>query len=282
MKKKILLTGGTGYIGKNIILKLSNQYDFVNLGRNFAPVYKNILWNTNNEIDIDDEIDTVIHGASVIGNKGYNLREYVDVNVRFTSDILDFCTKNNVKNLIYLSTGGVYGFKNEKFKETDRCEPQGIYNLSKKFSEDLCLLKSSQMRIIIYRLFFPYGPNQKGRLFDNLIKNMIQKNVVNLNLGGFPKINPIYIDDLINIIKFDIESNNEGIYNVSGNEELSIENIARIINSYLNIYDLEYIYNNNKVQNLLGDNTKLSKNINLKNINNLENTIEIILDKYKL
>ncbi|MBW6408573.1 NAD-dependent epimerase/dehydratase family protein [Clostridium weizhouense] len=281
MKKRILLTGGTGYVGKNIILELGSKYDFINLGRNSTNLCKSIIWTPNTKLEINEEIDTVIHGASVVGNTSLDFSEYVNANIKFTSDLLDFCTHNNVKNFIYLSTGGVYGFKEGRFKEDDKCNPEGIYNLSKKFSEDLCLLKSNSMRVVIYRLFFPYGLNQKGRLFDNIITNIINQKRVVLNKDGRPIINPIYIDDLIKIIDYEIQSNNEGIFNISGMEEVSIKDIVLLMNKYLKIPDLNYIYNNNNVSNLLGENKKIIKSLNYNFKNNIDKSIKKIIETYR-
>jgi nucleoside-diphosphate-sugar epimerase len=44
MKKKIAITGGTGFLGKNIIHTLQDQYTFINIGRNNSPFCKNIRW----------------------------------------------------------------------------------------------------------------------------------------------------------------------------------------------------------------------------------------------
>lgn len=280
MKKRILLTGGTGYLGKNLISTLNKEYDFINLGRNSTELCKNIIWNPNETIKINEEVDTIIHCAAIVGNNQINLSEYINTNIKFTSDLLDICTKNKVRNFIYISTGGVYGFKDEKFKESDPCNPSGIYNLSKKFSEDLCLLKSNEMRIVINRLFFPYGPNQQGRLFDNLIRSIIEEKKVNLNIGGAPIINPIYIDDLVKIIKLEIDGNVEGIFNICGEEQISIKNISGIINKYLNISQLEYLYTKNKVSNLLGDNEKVSKLLNYRCRSNINESIKKIIENY--
>lgn len=282
MKKKVLLTGSTGYIGKNIILKLGSKYEFINLGRNSTELCSNVIWNFNKKIEINQEIDTVIHSAALIGNEFSSLSEYVNANIKFTSDLLDFCTNNNVKNFIYLSTGGVYGFKENKFKENDTCNPQGIYNLSKKFSEDLCLLKANSMRIVIYRLFFPYGLNQKGRLFDNLMVNIINKKKIVLNKNGKPIINPVYIDDLIKIIDCEIQGNNEGIFNIAGIEDVSIKEIVGIMQRHLNIPELNYRYNNNKVFNLLGDNEKIIKSLNYKFKNNIDESIKNMIEHKKI
>lgn len=279
-KKKILISGGTGYLGRNIIDKLDDKYEFINIGRNQNSLCENIQWNSEGTVVVNEKIDTVIHSAAIIGDSRESLSEYINVNIKFTSQLLDYCLKNKVENFIYISSGGVYGYKETPFKETDQCNPQGIYNLSKKFSEDLSLLCSEKMRIVIYRPFFPFGPNQKGRLFDNLITSIMKNKSVKLNLGGGPIINPICIEDFIEIVDQEIVGKNEGIFNLAGVECMSIKDIVEKISEKLQIENLEYKYVDNKVENLIGDNSKLKEATNYNYKISFSEAIDKVIYKY--
>jgi UDP-glucose 4-epimerase len=271
MKRTILVTGGTGFIGGSFINYSKDYHKCVNLGRNKNNQCKNIYWNLKDSLeDIREDIDTVVHCASLVGNNELNKSSYIDINVKSTLHLLEFCERNQVRKFIYISTGGVYGYKSESSYESDKANPIDMYSMSKYFSEKICELYSNKFSIVILRLFFPYGNGQKGRLFDNLIKNISSNKDIILNKGGYPVINPIHISDVNTIINQIIEINCSGIFNLCGEELISVEDLSRKIAKHLNVKELKCIYTENNISNLIGSN----KNI----LNMLKYRLQVDLD----
>lgn len=283
MAKNILITGGTGFVGSNFINLYRNQYNFINLGRGENISCKNVFWDLRSELDYktDKNIDAVIHCASIVGNSRYPKSEYIDINLRSTLELLEYCVKNNIKKFIYISTGGVYGYNKEKVKEDAICNPIDIYGMSKYFSEKLCDLYKDKLTIVILRLFFPYGNGQAGRLLTNLTNSIVNNKEITLNKGGLPIINPIHVFDVVNIINKVIEKDCSGIFNVSGDEYISLENLCRKIAFHAKIDNLKFVYNNNDITNLAGTNEKVCKLLNYKISTDLDAGIKMYLKSLK-
>lgn len=279
MNRNIIITGGTGFLGRNLINTFKDDDIVYNLGRNRNEDCENISWNLNDSIEtiqLPCNIDTIIHCASIVGESNSNHREYIDVNVGSTLELLEYSVKTGVKQFVYISTGGVYGFENNPFKENDRCNPKGIYSISKYFSEKICMEYVDKIKITIIRVFFPYGKGQKGRLISNLINKITNGEKVTLNNEGMPFINPINIVDLCNIINGVVDKRLEGIFNACGNEIVSIQELCQIISDKFNIKNVQYEFNHNNCKNMLGDNKKIMDSLNYSIKTKLVDGIETI------
>lgn len=258
--KKMLITGGTGFIGGSLLEKFSKEYDVYNVGRNLNSKYKNIEWNLKNNIEeskFPRKVDTIIHSGAIINEEKYSTSEYIEVNVTSTLKLIKYALKAEVKNFVYISTGGVYGFSEYPCKEDDECNPHGLYNITKYISEKLCLEYSDKMNIIILRLFFPYGESQRNRLISNLIKKIKKSEEVVLNKNGKPYINPIHIYDLTEIVKKILENEKSGILNICGDESFSIEELCYIIAKEYQVENPNIVYSDKICKNLIGDNIKV-------------------------
>lgn len=263
MPRSLLLTGGTGFIGANLIKLLKDDYQVINVGRNESPNCENIFWDLSSKLELNIKPDMVIHCASIVGNNSVpDKTSYIDINVKSTLHLLEYCKAMNIKKFIYLSTGGVYGYNNDICKENSICNPIDIYSMSKYFSEMLFKLYESDISITVLRLFFPYGKGQNGRLISNLIYNITKSNSIYLNKNGLPIVNPIHIIDVIEIIKKVIETDISGTFNVCGNELISIEDLCIKIAQHVGIKNVKVVYHDRNVANLIGDNSKICSILN--------------------
>lgn len=280
MTGRILITGGTGFIGSNLIDSLKNNYEFINLGRSNNRSCKNVYWDLMGNLNtkIDDKIDAVIHCASIVGNSNLNKSNYIDINVKSTLELLEFCLKNHVKKFVYISTGGVYGYNKKELGEDNGCNPIDIYSLSKYFSEKLCDLYKDKISIVILRMFFPYGNGQRGRLISNLVNDILQGKEINLNKNGLPMINPIHITDVVSILKGILKINCSGIFNICGDECISIEDLCKKISYNYNSSTPKFIYNNNCVTNLMGSNKKICNLLEFNMKVNLDKGIKLLVN----
>lgn len=258
---KALITGGTGFIGSNMIAILSkNNFDCINLGRSFSHQCLNIRWNLKdnlNNILQGKDYDIILHSASIIGGEcEKNKMECIDVNIKSTIQLLEYASKLPVKQFVYISTGGVYGCNKKMLAENNNCMPDGFYSKSKYFAEQLCQEYEKAVPITIARLFFPYGKFQQNRLLNNL-KNKIQNNqLVPLNSNGTPRINPVHIKDVCNILLELIQKKVIGTFNICGEEIVSIDDIVKTMEKKLNII-AKLSYKKNNTLDLIGSNEKV-------------------------
>ncbi|WP_136795834.1 NAD-dependent epimerase/dehydratase family protein [Desulfosediminicola ganghwensis] len=113
--KKVLVTGGGGFVGKNIIrMLLDRGVECTAVGRNVYPAVEE-LGARSLAVDIRDsakvnevvrDVDTVFHVAALAGIWG-DWQDYYSINVQGTENILAACRKNNISRLVYTSTPSV-------------------------------------------------------------------------------------------------------------------------------------------------------------------------------
>ena len=281
-KKNIIVTGGTGFVGRNLIGRLSEEYDCINLGRNQNKHCLNLLWDCHGNLPeeplLGKSTDYMVHCAAIVGVNGSIARsEYIDINVRATQELLDFAVKNRIEHFVYISTGSVYGESANMLTEEDLCDPKDIYGMTKYFGELLCNNYRSKLDITVLRLFFPYGEGQSGRLIPALVNKIRCDEQLVLNEQGLPLINPIYISDLADIVLGVIKHRTKGVFNVSGDEVLSVKDICNKIAGKLNKDSCKFFFTNKKVPVITGSNRKICDLLNYKMKVGIDEGLERVL-----
>jgi UDP-glucose 4-epimerase len=203
MKKKILVTGGAGYIGSKISYDLTDLgynvfiIDNLSTGHKFLVNKKATFYHGDvldfklvDKIISKNKIDKIIHLAASLSveESQSNPLKYYQNNVEGTRTLLQAAVKNNLKEIIFSSTCAVYGdVKNNKVKETDFCEPKSYYGKTKLLAE-LLIKNYSEKYNFSYaclRYFNVVGSDEKlrtglinknGQLFKNLSINLMKKN----------------------------------------------------------------------------------------------------------
>ncbi len=237
----ILLTGATGFIGKNLIpelTKLGSLRVFVRKTSHLALLraYSNIeivYGDLEKNKGIDEAlqaVDTVVHcAARTIGN---NFIEYYKTNTIGTAHLITAMSKRRTKRILYLSSHAACGPCCEKkpLRESDYLKPISFYGRSKKLAEDIVI--NSGIDFIILRPAAIYGP------YDMEILRYIKL----LNRGFCPIIgfgekyvNLLYVTDLVQLILTLIHkgSFNNQIYFVNDGHHYSYEEVLEQIAVHL-------------------------------------------------
>ena len=242
--KKILVTGGSGYKGALLIKKLLNQNYYIinidiNLFGNLFLKHKNVK---NYNIDIRDvsnidltNVDACIHLASIANDPMTEINPSLswETSVLGTKILIESLIKYKVKNLIYASSGSVYGIKKEKLVTEDlKLEPISTYNKVKMVTERVIMSYKDKINSVIIRPATVCGFSPRMRL--DVTVNMLTYQALKYKkitvFGGFQKRPNIHIDDILDVYLFFLKKKINGteIYN-AGFENLSILQIAKII-----------------------------------------------------
>ena len=168
--KKILFTGGSGYIGSHIINELNKHsykiynYDLIVYDHYINQGVENIMIFVIkiSKILLEIKPDLIIHLAVLTNVEESNLypAEYYAANTFGTMSLLCAMKKAFVKNIIFSSTAAVYDLnKNESLVENDELKPQNVYGKSKMFAENIILdmANSYKFNFIIFRFFNVIG-----------------------------------------------------------------------------------------------------------------------------
>lgn len=220
VRKNILITGATGFIGKHLVHKLSEpqlkkKYNSISFVR--KPANTNFILGSLEEKDTllraTKNIDCVIHLAGEIKSSNKNLN-YI-TNVIGTKNLIEACQENNVKRLIF--SGTVNADLNKK----------GAYGESKKQAEEL--VRNSSLDYVILKLSMVYGPgdNQLSKTLA-LVKKLP---VIPIPGDGNKKIQPVYIEDVLKVILtcLEIKQFKKKVYNIAGPYPITFNEYIQLV-----------------------------------------------------
>lgn len=264
---KYLVTGGAGFIGSHLVDYLLKTGHEVVCVDNFDKFYsdeikmdnlKNAASNKNFtllKIDIRDsaalepvfksyDFDVIFHLAAKAGVRPSieNPKEYYDVNVLGTLNILEMIRKyNKSKKLVFTSSSSVYGNNNKiPFNENDTVDhPISPYAASKKSAELICYNYHYlyNIKVNCLRLFTVYGPRQRPDLaihkFTDLI---IQNKEITIYGNGSMKRDYTFVTDILEgIIKAAENLNGFEIINLGNSYPVSLLELVQDLSEILNI-----------------------------------------------
>lgn len=201
--KTILLTGATGYLGGYLSENFLNKgFKIIALALNKNEQYKfqdNILTKvyyldktTVKEIFDNENVDIVIHTATLYGRRQEHLTSMEKVNVEFPLEVLNEAINHNVKIFVNTST-----ILNKNINP---------YTLTKNHFEDWLSLYSDKIKCINLKLDHFYGPNDKPIKFIAWIIQELKNNVEKIDLTkGTQTRDFIYIDDVVSAFDIVIE-----------------------------------------------------------------------------
>ena len=232
--KKILITGSSGFIGKNLVENLLTEYKITGLSKKRKNSKLNYITKDISKITSKDfkNIFCVIHLAAITDLKV--CKDFPDqcitTNVLGTQKILEAARKNNCK-VIYASTSHVYGIpKKLPINETASTSPTSIYAGSKLAGEILCesYHKQFNMDISIVRIFSVYGPESNNHcVIPNIVTQLKNSNIIKLgNINS--RRDFIFISDIINAFRIILNNiNGFNVYNVGAEKSYSIKEICK-------------------------------------------------------
>ena len=261
---KILLFGGSGFIGKHLINKMNGKYDFLSLSRNLednsmCSKIADILKPESYEPFLENT-ETIIN---LIGQIGPNLEQFTSANLTGSLNLLNSAVKYNVKNIILISTTNVYGENNNSpSKETDILSPESNYGIIKMMNEKLYehFSKIYGINVTILRLSGVYGPGKIKGFFPQMFNAINDKTIIlKLYNNGNQLRDFVYIDDIIDGILKSINHNSSGfnIFNLSSSNRYSIKEIISIAEKLSNSHiGVEYIAEKFDAKCLWADNSK--------------------------
>ena len=257
----IVVTGGAGFIGSNLVKNLYAVYQGIKITciDNFDPFYSvalkqhNIshfmqrqgfrLINTDIAITsskellnlIPEPVDVIVHMAARAGVRPSieNPLAYQQVNVIGLQNILEFAKSAGVKQFVFASSSSVYGINDHfPWKEDEQLLPISPYAMTKLAGEMMGHVYSQLfgIRFIALRFFTVYGPGQRPDLaIHKFTKAIIKQEPITMYGAGTTSRDYTYIDDIVKGVVKAIEYSQSDfeIINLGNNFSISLSELIQ-------------------------------------------------------
>lgn len=236
-KMKILITGGTGLLGKHLIQRRlpKSEIAAIYIGNYIMQDYDNVKYfkiDVRNS-DVQSELfnsfrpDVVIHTAAV-GSPDFaekNRELTWDINVRGTQNLL--ANSEGVNSaFIYISSNGIYDGENAPYNEDSSAIPVNIYGEIKLQAE--AVIRNSKLKTAIVRPILMYGWNHP---FER--QNIVTQAITRLRQGEKVFVyndvycNPLYADSCAIAIWKIISEDKYDTYNIAGADRVSVFDLIK-------------------------------------------------------
>ena len=264
----IIVTGGAGFIGSNIVKQLNNKgiddiivVDDLTDGTKFLNL---VDCQITDYLDKDDFLDKVknnfdfgkvqaiFHEGAESATTEWNGKYVMENNFEYSKVLLHFCLKNNIQYL-YASSAAVYG-GGEIFKEELSYEsPLNVYGYSKFLFDQYVRKIKTKTQVVGFRYFNVYGPreNHKGEMssvafhLNTQIKNGENPKLFGAYDGyenGGQKRDFIFVEDCVAVNLWFLDNpDKSGIFNLGTGRSQSFQDIADSVINFHKKGQVEYI-----------------------------------------
>lgn len=239
MAKKIVVTGGKGFIGSKLAAVFKNPIIIDNIGGGF-----DIRWSNLKRYFRD--ADTVFHLAALtsLPECQSNPKLAYGINVTGTVNVLEAARLNDVRRVVFSSSSAVYEGTCASPPSTEReaLYPRLIYPATKVAAEQACRAYSNAygMDIVILRYCNVYGfgansTRQNPAYFIYLINQLMDDKRPHIYANKYSKRDYVYVDDVVDVNKLVMNAPRarNQIFNITTEECLTARQILKIINNEL-------------------------------------------------
>lgn len=257
MSKKIVVTGGTGWLGGAITKALLSRGHAVvaadvAIHPNFLAFADRQSGLTTASVDLADAAkiaallqdakpDAIIHCAAIVGvaNCAVDPAKAYRVNVEGSLNLYEAARMAGIKRVINVSTEETYGdFQSPVIGEDHPQNPTSVYGATKLASEQIGRVYARQygMECINVRTCWVYGPDlPRPRMPKTYIDAALKGETLHIPTGGDLAVDQVYIDDTVQgiVLALEKEHHRFDAYNVATGEAPTVSEVARIVNKVI-------------------------------------------------
>jgi UDP-glucose 4-epimerase len=294
--KNILITGGVGFIGSNLVNHFLKKkikvtvIDDLSIGSKKNLKLANISFYKKdiikiNQIPINKRFDALIHLAAkaeiLITKEKENI--YSNSNIFGLQSVLNFAASRKIKKFIFASSASIYGNTgNKKVNEETKSNPKHFYAYSKYLGEEMVkeYCKINAINFTILRFFNIYGPSSNA-VVAKFIAQKAQSKKITIFGNGKQKRDFLHVDDLSRAIYkcLKLKKSINKIYNLGSGKATSILDLKKMISQKKNHIFLPK--RNDDIEISISDITKIKKDLNWYPIIDFKNGIKKLIDQEK-
>ncbi len=255
--RRILVTGGAGFIGSHMVsrlIDLGNEVvvlDNLSTGskENVSSLAEFILGDVANTADVQKAFAAPLDAVFHIAGQASTIKSFHDpkddmrVNLQGTVNVVLECLKSHVPRLIYASSMTVYGNPTvSPTPETEHCRPISYYGISKYAAE--CFVHATALRsdlqspfqVTSFRMFTLYGERQKltnpyQGVIAYFVGNIMRGEPIEIHGDGNQARDFVYIDDIVSawIAALDNSATYDEVFNLGRGQHCSINELAALV-----------------------------------------------------
>lgn len=260
----IIVTGGAGFIGSNIVKGLNEQgykdilvVDDLTDGTKFANL---VDLDIADYMDKDEfisaiisnenlDIDVIFHQGACSSTTEWDGKYMMENNYTYSKDLLHYCLERNIP-FLYASSAATYGGRTDNFIEEREYEkPLNVYGYSKFLFDQYVrkILPNSKTQICGFRYFNVYGPreNHKGNMASvayHLNEQILKSEKPKLFSGSDNfKRDFIYVEDVVDVNLWFWKNNISGIFNCGTGRAESFQAVADAVLNFHKKGEIDYI-----------------------------------------
>ncbi len=255
----ILVTGGAGYVGSGLILKLGEAFpeatiksiDNLSIGdyryiqhlkkdKRYHLLVGDVTKKSDLRKVITEDLTAIIHAAAVPGVETCNKqpRNAIGTNIYGTHLLLEEAVKRNVERFIFTSSAAVYGTpKKRPITETHPLKPMNLYGVTKAAAEMLLNAKQNAqgLNTTILRLSNVYGLSvytEWKTVIPRFVWQAVKGEPLTIRADGKQQRDFVHVDDIVNAVVRCLEAPLQKVagetFNIGG-EALSVNKIAELV-----------------------------------------------------
>jgi len=249
---KVLVTGGAGFIGSNLVRQLvADSNDVTVLDNLMSGFHSNLIpfpevrfikGDVRDGVAVAEAIkdaEVVFHLAASVGNKRSIDHPLIDadINVMGTITVLEAARHAGVRKIVASSSAGIFGeLKTLPIKEDHPAEPDTPYGSSKLCMEKECLAyaKLYDIEAVCLRYFNVYGPNQRFDAYGNVIPIFVFKMLRGEHLtifgDGEQTRDFVNVKDVVQAnIKAAMRRGVSGAFNIGSADRITINRLVKLL-----------------------------------------------------
>lgn len=252
---RYLVTGGAGFVGSNIVLRLEkDRHDVIVLDDMSSGTFKNLAsfrgefrcvdLSTVDLVDLFHDLppfDAIIHEASITDTTVTDQNLMIRKNVDGFRHVLDYASRYSCR-VVYASSAAVYGNNPSPQSEEQAPNPLNVYGFSKMILDNMAkkAAREHSRPIIGLRYFNVFGP---GEAHKGKFASMIYQLYLQMREGKNPRVfkwgeqgrDHVYVKDVVEANILALSAEHSGVVNVGTGLETSFNDIIETLNKALHL-----------------------------------------------
>ncbi|SMH41617.1 NAD-dependent epimerase/dehydratase family protein [Azospirillum agricola] len=243
----ILITGGTGFIGRRLIARLIDEHTVWVVARRIpSGGDPRVRWIVHDLArpeappGLPRRIDAIVHLAQSPHYRDFPARaaEIHAVSAGACMHLLDWAQRAGARHMVVASTGGLYGWSERPLREGDPLHgdegPLAFYFAAKQAAESLTAPFAGLLVTAVLRFFFVYGSGQNlGMLMPRLRDAVIDGRPIHLKGEAGMAFNPVHVDDAVRAIHRSLDLTASHVINIAGPNVLTLRKAGEMLGRIL-------------------------------------------------